>query len=193
MPNRAESSQRTNRGPAAGPENRRALIAAAREVYAEAGLSAPFSQVAKRAGVGQGSLYRHFPDRTALAVAVFEENIAELEEFASDPRRSVDDLLDRVADQAMVSTAFIELISAQFGDPRVTHLGLRYREVVESLVERRPAAGGAASDLDVDDVLLATEMLAFAISRSAPENRAEAAARARRLLHSAFRPVSSAV
>ena len=40
-------------------------MAAAREVYAEAGLNAPFSAVAKRAGVGQGSLYRHFPDRTA--------------------------------------------------------------------------------------------------------------------------------
>ena len=33
------------------------------------------SAVAKRAGVGQGSLYRHFPDRTALAAAVFEENV----------------------------------------------------------------------------------------------------------------------
>ena len=66
---------RTNRGPAAAAGNRRALIAAAREVYAVGGLGAPFSAVAKRAGVGQGSLYRHFPDRTALAVAVFEDNV----------------------------------------------------------------------------------------------------------------------
>jgi AcrR family transcriptional regulator len=76
-----EETRKANRGPAAGPENRRALIAAAREVYATEGLNAPFSAVAKRAGVGQGSLYRHFPDRKALAVAVFEENLVDIEEF----------------------------------------------------------------------------------------------------------------
>ena len=58
---------KANRGPSAGPENRRALIAAARAVFAESGYSAPLSAVARRAGVGQGSLYRHFPDRVALA------------------------------------------------------------------------------------------------------------------------------
>jgi ABC-type glycerol-3-phosphate transport system substrate-binding protein len=70
VPPSAESPSRPNRGPAAGPGNRAALIAAAREVYGEDGLNAPFSAVAKRAGVGQGSLYRHFADRTSLAVAV---------------------------------------------------------------------------------------------------------------------------
>ncbi|WP_277601765.1 TetR/AcrR family transcriptional regulator [Microbacterium sp. 4R-513] len=193
MPNSAGSPQRSNRGPAAGPENRRALIAAAREVYAEAGLSAPFSQVAKRAGVGQGSLYRHFPDRTALALAVFEENIAELEAFAADAEHTIEDLLDLVADQAVVSTAFIELLSARFEDPRVLQLGTRYRDVVATLVGRQREAAGEASDIDIDDVLVATEMLAFAISRSAPENRTDAAARARRILQNAFRPVASSV
>lgn len=185
MPNDSDTLPRTNRGPAAGPANRRALIAAAREVYAEAGLSAPFSQVAKRAGVGQGSLYRHFPDRTALAVAVFDENIGELEAFASRPENTLDDFLDLVADQAIVSTAFIELLSADLSDPRVVHIGTRYREVVELLLERR---AGEAAGIDVDDVLLATEMLAAAISRSRPEERAAASARARRILHNAFRP-----
>lgn len=184
MPNNVEAPHRVNRGPAAGPDNRRALIAAARDVYAEAGLGAPFSQVAKRAGVGQGSLYRHFPDRTALAVAVFEENIGELELFAADPAHTLDDFLDVVIDQATVSTAFIELLSADPEDPRVIHIGTRYRDVVEKLLERHP---DAASAFDVDDVLLATDMLASAIARSRPERRADAAARARRLLHGALR------
>ena len=47
-------ARKPNRGPAAGPRNRAALIAAAREVYANDGLGVPFSAVAKRAGVGQG-------------------------------------------------------------------------------------------------------------------------------------------
>src|SRR6188472_1508327 len=82
MPERGKGVPRTakpNRGPSAGPGNRRALIAAAREVFATEGLQAPFSAVAKKAGVGQGSLYRHFPDRLSLAVAVFDENLDELE------------------------------------------------------------------------------------------------------------------
>ena len=72
---RGPTTRKPNLGPSAGPGNRRALIVAAREIFAEDGLAAPFSAVAKRAGVGQGSLYRHFPDRLALAVAVFDENI----------------------------------------------------------------------------------------------------------------------
>jgi AcrR family transcriptional regulator len=186
VPTPSETASRANRGPAAGPSNRRALIAAAREVYAEAGLGAPFSQVAKRAGVGQGSLYRHFPDRTALAVAVFEDNIVELERFAAEPDRSIEDLLDLVADQAIVSTAFIELLSVDPQDQRVVHLGVRYQDVVAQLLERRHARGEAGS-VDVEDVLLATEMLAFAIARTPQDRRADAAARARGILRRAFR------
>jgi len=186
VPTTSETASRANRGPAAGPSNRRALIAAAREVYAEAGLGAPFSQVAKRAGVGQGSLYRHFPDRTALAVAVFEDNIVELERFAAEPDRTIEDLLDLVADQAIVSTAFIELLSVDPQDQRVVHLGVRYQDVVAQLLERRHARGEAAS-IQVEDVLLATEMLAFTIARTPPSRRADAAARARSILRSAFR------
>src|SRR4030095_13303143 len=66
MPERRKGVPRPakpNRGPAAGPENRRALIAAAREVFSADGLQAPFSAVGQKAGVGQGSLYRHFPAR----------------------------------------------------------------------------------------------------------------------------------
>ena len=186
MPTPSETASRANRGPAAGPSNRRALIAAAREVYAEAGLGAPFSQVAKRAGVGQGSLYRHFPDRTALAVAVFEDNIVELERFAAEPDRTIEDLLDLVADQAVVSTAFIELLSADPHDQRVVHLGLRYQDVVAQLLERRHARAEAAP-IEIADVLVATEMLAYTIARAPRERRAQTAARARDILRAAFR------
>ena len=143
-PGPRRAGARPNRGPAAGPGNRAALIAAAREVYAVEGLSAPFSAVAKRAGVGQGSLYRHFPDRTALAVAVFEENLIDLEEFTAPPDRTIDDLLDRVVAQAMVATAFIDLIAADLHDPRVAPLGIRFRAVVSRLLARERRGGMSA-------------------------------------------------
>src|SRR3954454_19276496 len=103
---------KVNLGPSAGPANRAALILAAREVFAESGLSAPLSQVARRAGVGQGSLYRHFPDRIALAVAVFDENITALEALVENPEATLADLFDDVAEQAIAATALIELLVA---------------------------------------------------------------------------------
>ncbi|HQV92079.1 MAG TPA: helix-turn-helix domain-containing protein, partial [Phycicoccus sp.] len=72
-----------NRGPAAGPANRAALIAAARQLMAEQGVQVPLSRIAQEAGVGQGVLYRHFPTRLSLALAVFEDNFTELEGLAA--------------------------------------------------------------------------------------------------------------
>lgn len=191
MPSPVSSvSSRRNRGPAAAAENRRALIAAAREVYAQDGLSAPFSAVAKRAGVGQGSLYRHFPDRTALAVAVFDDNVTDLEDYTAAPERTVDDLLDRVVDQAVVSTAFIELIAADLSDPRVAKLGERYFSLVDRLVARDRAAGRIGAHIETRDVTMATGMLATELARTDLAQRAEVGARARALFHAAFAPSS---
>lgn len=190
MPSPATPSvpRRENRGPAAAADNRRALIEAAREVYAEGGLGAPFSAVAKRAGVGQGSLYRHFPDRTALAVAVFEDNVRDLEEYTARPERTIDDLLDRVVDQAVVSTAFIELLTADLSDARTAALGARFRALVERLVARDRAAGRVGHHIETEDVTMATGMLAMELARTPPGQRAEVARRARRLFTAAFAP-----
>ncbi|MEU9146896.1 TetR/AcrR family transcriptional regulator [Streptomyces sp. NPDC048349] len=46
--------------------NRERILVAAREAFVEFGASAPFDEVARRAGVGNATLYRHFPDRPAL-------------------------------------------------------------------------------------------------------------------------------
>lgn len=179
---------RQNRGPAAAADNRRALIAAAREVYAEGGLGAPFSAVAKRAGVGQGSLYRHFPDRTALAVAVFEDNVRDLEEYTAPPDRTIDDLLDRVVDQAVVSTAFIDLLTSDRSETRIAPLGERFLALVERLVARDRAAGLVGEHVDAADVTMAVGMLATELARAAPDQRAVTARRARALFAAAFAP-----
>lgn len=182
------AAPRKNRGPAAAAENRQALIAAAREVYAEGGLNAPFSAVAKRAGVGQGSLYRHFPDRTALAVAVFEDNVRDLEEYTAPEERTVDDLLDRVVDQAVASTALIELITADLTDPRTARLAERFTALVATLVERDRASGRIGDHIDVTDVALASSMLATELARAEPAMRPEIARRVLALFRAAFAP-----
>jgi AcrR family transcriptional regulator len=188
---RAKPASRPNRGPAAAAENRRALITAAREVYAEGGLNSPFSAVAKRAGVGQGSLYRHFPDRTALAAAVFEDNVRELEEYVAPPERTIDDLLDRVVAQAVVSTAFIELITADMSDPRVAALGTRFAALVTELVERDRSSGRIGAHIDAEDVTMAAGMLATELARTEASQRPAVGARAKALFVAAFAPRSA--
>ncbi|MFE4725237.1 TetR/AcrR family transcriptional regulator [Microbacterium sp. NPDC056736] len=183
-----DSTPRRNRGPAAAADNRRALIAAAREVYAEGGLGAPFSAVAKRAGVGQGSLYRHFPDRTALAVAVFEDNVRELEEYSAASDRTIEDLLDRVVDQAVGSTALIQLVTADPADGRVAAMGERFRVLVDRLLTRDRAAGRVGSHIEAEDVTLAAGMLATELARADPAQRPAVARRARALFAAAFAP-----
>ncbi|UIP57215.1 TetR/AcrR family transcriptional regulator [Agromyces marinus] len=187
-PGAAPGARKPNRGPSAGPGNRLALIAAAREIFATDGLGAPFSAIAKRAGVGQGSLYRHFPDRLSLAVAVFDENIDELEAAVAPEDAGLDALLEGVIRQAVVSTALIDLITANPDDPRVVELGARVRAIASQAVAHERAAGRFGEHADVDDVLLAISMVAGVLTRTEPDARAVTARRAWDLLHTAFVP-----
>jgi AcrR family transcriptional regulator len=54
------------------------LLAAAKEIFAERGVDAPLDDIAKLAGVGNATMYRHFPTRSDVIVAVFADEVAEL-------------------------------------------------------------------------------------------------------------------
>jgi AcrR family transcriptional regulator len=62
--------------------NHELLVAAAREVFAEKGVDAALEEIARRAGVGIGTLYRHFSTREALVEAIIEERMGELRAVA---------------------------------------------------------------------------------------------------------------
>ncbi|MGP9504055.1 TetR family transcriptional regulator [Specibacter sp. AOP5-B1-6] len=180
---------KANLGPSAGPANRAALIAAAREVFAEGGFMAPLSSVARRAGVGQGSLYRHFPDRIALAVAVFDDNITDLEELGARSETTLVDLFDSVAEQVMAGAALIDLITSEHNDQRAEHLATRMTAVAASLLARDQGQGRIALHVETADVMLAISMLAFLLARTPDVERPGAAARARAIFRAAFVPL----
>jgi AcrR family transcriptional regulator len=173
---------KTNRGPVAGPENRAALIAAARAVFEQRGIDAPLSAVAKLAGVGQGSLYRHFPDRTSLAVAVFEENLVEIEELAARPDSTLRDVVDLVTHQAEAAAAFIETISVHRADARVAEFDARLRRVLAGKWGEAQDAGEVAPGTNADDLMLAVGMVAMAVSHAPHDERHAVAERAWALL-----------
>ncbi|MFD7061324.1 TetR/AcrR family transcriptional regulator [Streptomyces sp. NPDC059906] len=76
------SAERSGKEPAGGRRadvvrNQSRLLDAAAEVFVTSGLDAPVREVAARAGVGVGTLYRHFPTRVELVVAVFRHQVEE--------------------------------------------------------------------------------------------------------------------
>jgi AcrR family transcriptional regulator len=73
----AEVSAPERRSRRDAERNRELLVAAAREAFAEHGVDARLDEIARRAGVGTGTLYRHFPTREALVEAIFAERVGE--------------------------------------------------------------------------------------------------------------------
>lgn len=165
-------------GPKAAARNRAALVDAAREVYARQGLDAPLSAIARRAGVGQGVLYRHFPDRAVMAGAVLEENVRQIEEAAGAEGASFAGVLGVLTWHLTESAAFIGLLhadgAAQRPDSLAFALGLseRVRAALRGQLPGRHPLYAA------DDLMLAVAMVSGAVigpTRADRERRALAA------------------
>jgi AcrR family transcriptional regulator len=178
MPN----PRRVNQGRRVALQNRAALVQAAREVLSEQGFDAPLSLIARRAQVGQGSLYRHFPTRAAVVSAVFENNVTELEALAASPDSTLDYVLSALVDQIVSSVALGALITPNPIDPGLTEIRQRIRTLLGSKVT------GPRRDIELDEIELAVAMLAALLARTKPSERALVAARGRELIGRILRP-----
>ncbi|MGA5048887.1 TetR/AcrR family transcriptional regulator [Streptomyces arboris] len=190
----AEERRPANDGPKAAARNRAALIAAAREVYAEHGLDAPLSGIARRAGVGQGVLYRHFPDRAALADAVLEENVREVEQAAAAAGATLDGVLGVLTWHLTESAAFIDLLHADRIGGRAEDRTDGVQAHASALSERvaRSLRGHLTADHRLggsDDLMLAVAMVSGAVTGPTREERERRALAAWRLLGVEVGPV----
>lgn len=177
-----------NQGPRAAARNRAALVAAAREVYAELGLDAPMAEIARRAYVGQGSLYRHFPDRDAVVATVLEENVLQVEQAAAADGATLADVLAVLTWHLVESAAFIGLLRAEYATVRREELG-RAGELGER-VER--ALRGELRDrgpLPAGSLMLAVAMVSGAVTGPTREDRERRALEAWALLGVEVGPV----
>lgn len=174
-------SPRANRGPAVAAENRAAIIKAAGEIFAEQGLDAPLNAIAKRAGVGQGSLYRNFPTRQSLAFVAFENNLAEIEAVVA-RGGTLADVLTMVSEQASSSVAFIELIARHPDDPQGASLSTTIAAIIDSTLEQGRAAGTIPPHFTTADVMLAILLVAGGASIALAKDRASVIAQGWRML-----------
>ena len=175
---------RVNRGPAAASDNRRAVLDAARRIMAQRGYRVPLNAIAREAGVGQGVLYRHFPTRLDLAFAVFEENFAELERVVEPlDGEALGRLWDRLVQQALESTAFVEMvIDARRNLPDYDGAD-RLLALVGRTLPAAQQAGRADASLTTSDVVLAWRMVfGVVVTATDPGHVRSAVDRARALL-----------
>ena len=170
-----------NRGPAAAAENRAALIAAAREIFAEQGVDAPLSAIAKRAGVGQGSLYRHFPTRGAIAGAAFDANVAEIEQLVANGGTLAQVLL-LVEEQATSASAIIDVVLHNSQESHAVHLQQRMESLIAATLPDGIAAGTVPAHFSADDVMLCIRLVGSVLTASTPEERTPIVRRAWQLL-----------
>jgi len=142
--------------------NYAALLAAAEEVFAEYSPQAPLQLVAERAGVGRGTLYRHFPDRAALVTAIYTARIERHETFAAEHADDPDLLfkvLANVARDQMSIPGLFRIIDAESAADDVAELWTRTVDAFRVPLETSMAAGRARPDLDLRDLFLAISML----------------------------------
>lgn len=149
-----------NRGPAAAAANHTAILDAARLLFAERGLHVPLSAIAREAGVGQGVLYRHFPNRLDLAFAVFDENLDELETLAAEPSPdALRRVWRRLVEMMVDSNAFVELAIEGSRQTSAWPGAHRLPALFAAALDRAQRSGTADAALTVDDLLLAQRMI----------------------------------
>ena len=175
-------ARQPNRGPAAAESNRMALLRAAEAVFDEQGLEAPLNAIAKEAGVGQGSLYRHFPNRVDLALAVFEANVAGLEMLAASETTNLEEILAYLTDRSIDSAAFVDIISSASGDERLKVLVDRILVVLADNLAEAHRTGIVRGDMEPADILMAVGMVAGLLPRMPEDERRATADRAWQIL-----------
>ena len=154
----ARRKQRTD-----AQQNRERILEVAKEAFARSGASASLDDIARQAGVGAGTLYRHFPTRDALLAAVYR---AEVEKLAAAERKLAQGLppiealrawmllfVDYIATKQIIAPALNTLV----GGPSKVYEASRAQVAgaIHALVERAIQSGDIREDLEPFDLLRA--------------------------------------
>ena len=147
-----------------------ALLEAAKAVFAESGVDAPVREIAAKAGVGVGTVYRHFPQRSDLVIAVFQHAVDACadaaREFAAEhePDEALTRWLRRYTD--FIATKRGLAAALHSGDPAFETLPAYFdqhlRPALKTLLDAASAAGAVRGDIDPNDLLRAVANLCLA-------------------------------
>lgn len=159
--------------------NRARLLECAVQAFSEQGPDATLDAIAREAGVGIGTLYRHFPTREALIEAAYRNELARLCDGVPGllaelpPDRALRVWMDRFIDYTATKHGMADALRAVIasgGDPFATSRA-RLGEAVSALLGAGAAAGTVRDDVDPVDVLTAVSGVGLA---TGPDGRATA-------------------
>jgi AcrR family transcriptional regulator len=132
--------------------NRALVLEAARAAFAADGTGVPLDEIARRAGVGPGTVHRHFPSKQALLTAVVFDRLTELTEAAADlaaaedPEAAFFDFLEQLVEQARENLALTAALDGEIG-PEVGQAGAELTAALAGLLSRAQRAGAVKPDL----------------------------------------------
>ncbi|MFE1364045.1 TetR/AcrR family transcriptional regulator [Streptomyces anulatus] len=150
--------------------NREQIVEAARELFAERGPDVPTEEVARRAGVGTGTLYRRFPDRQALISAVALDGfhrVVAIARTAEDEEPDAWRALTRFVHRARTELRLATWLSVWFAsawaelqeDPENHRLRQILLKILDRLVRRAQSDGDMRPDVDTGDLALLIALL----------------------------------
>ncbi|MFE2945175.1 TetR/AcrR family transcriptional regulator [Streptomyces sp. NPDC059255] len=155
------------------------LLGEARASFAEHGTDTSLEDIARRAGVGIGTLYRHFPNRHALLNAVFQEALADLLQRSRDlaesasPCRALTEWLRAVITHAGEYQGLSRALMSASNDESsaLSECSGPMREAGARLLARAQESGDVRSDVSIRDLLQLTNAIALAAEQSPDDPR----------------------
>jgi AcrR family transcriptional regulator len=145
--------------------NHERLLAEARVLFGERGIDAPLDELAVRAGVGAGTVYRHFPTRDALVRELYDTAVADLRGFAVEILgadsgwRSVELYLERLASW-VAESPYLPAVMRRVAELDPSHRpGAEFAEAIDGLVARAKAEGALREDVTGVDLSVLVDML----------------------------------
>jgi AcrR family transcriptional regulator len=141
--------------------NRRLLLSAATEAFAEQGTDVSIAEIAQRAGVGKGTVFRHFATKEDLIAAIMGDLIERLVSSgtalsdATDPAAALLEFMTTAIEQLAKDRAFCEVIGRPSLQVPAVQAGInRLCEVVELLTDRARRQGAIRQDITGQDIVL---------------------------------------
>lgn len=145
--------------------NHERLLVEARRLFGERGIDAPLDELATRAGVGAGTVYRHFPTRDALVRELYDTAVADLRQFAPQIMgaetgwRSIELWLELLA-AWLAESPYLPAVMRRVAelDPDYRP-GAEFEEAIDGIVARAQAEGTLRDDVTAVDLSILVDML----------------------------------
>jgi AcrR family transcriptional regulator len=146
--------------------NRTRILTAAGELFARRGLGVTLNDIAHHAGVGVGTVYRHFPDKAELVETLFHERVEEMVAIGEagladpDPWNGLVTVLRATLELQAADRGLHELANDHpAGMERIVHVRSRMLPIGRELVRRAQAAGSLRADVMDTDLVIAQLMV----------------------------------